>query len=233
MRERLQKILASAGFGSRRRCESLITCGRVSVNGARADKLGSRADPEKDKILVDGKPVRAGGRVYIALNKPKGYISTCRDTHGRPTVLDLVGDIGVRLYPAGRLDRDTEGLLILTNDGEFANRLLHPRRHVPKTYLVTVNRPVAGEDMGRLRRGVRFGSERFRGASEVKAEGPCRVRLTISEGKKRQVKKMFGALGYKVHALERIKIGTYSLGKLKRGRHVFLEERDVKKLLSV
>ncbi len=231
MSERVQKILASAGLGSRRYCETLITSGRVTVNGVRIEKLGSRADPERDKILVDGKPVCAGRNVYIALNKPRGYISTCRDTHGRLTVLDLIGDLGVRLYPAGRLDKDTEGLLILTNDGAFTNRLLHPRSHVPKTYIVMVDRPLTGEDLEKLRRGVRCGNERFRGAL-VKVESGRRLRLTIKEGKKRQVKKMLGALGYKVMALKRIKIGMYSLGNLKRGQYILLEENDVKKLLS-
>ncbi len=231
MRERLQKILASAGLGSRRYCEKLITSGMVTVNGVRVEELGGRADPERDEILVDGKPVRTGGKVYIALNKPKGYISTCRDTHGRPTVLDLIGDVGVRLYPAGRLDQDTEGLLILTNDGEFTNRLLHPRGHVPKTYLVTVDRPVEKEDLAKLRRGVRYGNERFRGAS-AKVESGRKLRLTIREGKKRQVKKMFGAIGYRVLELKRVKIGRYSLGALKRGQYVFLEEKDVSQLLS-
>lgn len=232
MRERLQKILSSAGLGSRRKCESLITSGRVAVNGVRVDVLGSRADPHKDEILVDGKRVSGLGRVYVALNKPKGYLCTCRDTHGRRTVMDLLGGVGARLYPAGRLDLDTEGLLVLTNDGEFANRLTHPRNHVPKTYLVTVDRPVAVEAMEKLRRGMSYRGERFRGG-EAEKESDGRVRLTIREGKKRQVKKMFAALGYGVRGLERIRIGNYRLGSLKRGGYVLLGEKDVEKLLSL
>src|SRR5574342_260828 len=152
MQERIQKILAQAGIASRRKCEELIEKGRVSVNGKVA-KIGEKADAEKDKISVSGKPIEVQKKVYIMLNKPKGYITTVSEKHDMKTVMQLV-KVPQRIFPVGRLDRDTEGLLLLTNDGELANKLTHPRYEVEKEYFVVVDKPISERHMEKLQKGV-------------------------------------------------------------------------------
>src|SRR5215467_16038874 len=153
--ERLQKIIAAAGIASRRKAEELISQGRVTVNGQIVSELGSKADPERDYIKVDGKLLRGPERnIYLALNKPRGYVTTVSDPEGRPTVMSLVRNVGARIYPVGRLDYSSEGLLLLTNDGELANSLTRAASHVPKTYLVKVAGRASDEDVARLRRGI-------------------------------------------------------------------------------
>lgn len=155
--ERLQKIIAAAGIASRRKAEELITRGRVTVNGQIISELGSKADPERDHIKVDGKLLRGPQRnVYLLLNKPRGYVTTVSDPEGRPTVMDLVKNVGQRIYPVGRLDYASEGLLLLTNDGELANHLIRAASHVPKTYLVKVSGRPTEENIAKLRRGIRI-----------------------------------------------------------------------------
>jgi 23S rRNA pseudouridine2605 synthase len=163
--ERLQKIIAAAGIASRRKAEELITGGRVTVNGHTITELGSKADPETDHIKVDGKLLRGPERhVYILLNKPKGYVTTVSDPEGRPTVMDLVKHVNARIYPVGRLDWSSEGLLLLTNDGELASKLTHASSHVPKTYLVKIAGQASEEDIEKLRRGIRIGAKPAQGA---------------------------------------------------------------------
>jgi 23S rRNA pseudouridine2605 synthase len=232
--ERLQKIIAAAGLASRRKAEELITQGRVSVNGHTVTELGSKADVETDHIKVDGKLLRGPERhVYLLLNKPKGYVTTVSDPEGRPTVMDLVKNAGARIYPVGRLDWSSEGLLLLTNDGELASKLTHASSHVPKTYLVKIAGKVSEEDIEKLRRGVRIGArpapggDRGRGRFERPRlkqvhTAPAQIRLvkeaanpwyevTLIEGKNRQIRRMFEEIGHHVEKIKRVRYGPLTL----------------------
>lgn len=232
MKERLQKLISSAGLASRRAAEELIKQGRVKVNGETAS-LGMSADPELDDIRVNGKRFRISGtRVYIMLNKPRGYVTTLSDEKGRKTVAELVKGAGRRLYPVGRLDLNSEGLLIMTDDGEAANALMHPSHEVGKTYRVTVSgrepeaavrelealREVEGEP-------IRPAQVSFAGET---GEGKYMLDVTIHEGRNRQVRKMCAAAGLEVRRLVRIAEGELSLGGLQTGkwRHLTSEELD-------
>lgn len=232
MKERLQKLISSAGLASRRAAEELIKQGRVKVNGETAS-LGMSADPELDDIRVNGKRLRISGtRVYIMLNKPRGYVTTLSDEKGRKTVAELVKGAGRRLYPVGRLDLNSEGLLIMTDDGEAANALMHPSHEVGKTYRVTVSgrepeaavrelealREVEGEP-------IRPAQVSFAGET---GEGKYMLDVTIHEGRNRQVRKMCAAVGLEVRRLVRIAEGELSLGGLQTGkwRHLTSEELD-------
>ena len=231
MNERLQKILSSRGVASRRGAEELIKAGRILVNG-RVAVLGDQADPEKDEILLDGKPLPSGSApVYILLHKPRGYVTTLSDEKGRPTVAELV-DCGTRVYPVGRLDMDSEGLLLLTNDGAFANRLMHPREEVNKTYEVWVK---GHHDAAPalLRRRITLDGYLIR-QPEVKllrAEGDrAKYLVTIHEGRNRQVRRMCEAAGMPVTRLRRITEGKLSLGDLPLGKWRYLTEDEVHSL---
>lgn len=215
MAERLQKILSSAGVASRRLSEELILQGRVSVNGQTVTELGTKADPSTDEIKVDGRRIKTEQRKrYVLLNKPRGYITTRSDPQGRPTVMDLVKGIKEYIYPVGRLDYDSEGLLLLTNDGELAARLTHPRHEVEKVYEARVKGVPDDRTLERLARGVplegrRTAPARVR-ASEpfVKGSGEQTiVEIAIHEGRQRQVRKMFEAVGHPVVRLKRVRIG--------------------------
>jgi 23S rRNA pseudouridine2605 synthase len=227
---RLAKHLAHAGVASRRAAEAIVTAGRVTVDGATV------TDPARDvsgdeAIAVDGEPLSAAPRhVVYALNKPAGVVSTARDTHGRPTVVDLVSEAGTRLYPIGRLDADTTGLILLTNDGELANRLTHPRYEVPKTYRAKVaNAPVAERALRALRAGVDLDDGRTAPAA-VHAVRPDVLELTIREGRKRQVRRMCEAVGHPVVALRRVRFGPLALGDLAAGAHRRLTRDEVERL---
>jgi 23S rRNA pseudouridine2605 synthase len=234
--QRLQKIIAAAGVASRRKAEELITQGRVSVNGHTVTELGSKADPENDHIKVDGTLLRGPERhVYLLLNKPKGYVTTVSDPEGRPTVMDLVKHARARIYPVGRLDWSSEGLLLLTNDGDLASRLTRAASHVPKTYLVKVAGRATEEDIEKLRRGIRIGarpgprrlhpSARKTGALrelEPVHTAPAQVRLlkdaanpwyevTLIEGKNRQIRRMFEEIGHHVEKIKRVRYGPLTL----------------------
>ena len=230
MKERLQKILSARGVASRRRGEELIRGGRVSVNGIPAS-LGDCADPELDEILLDGKPLpRQQEYVYIMLNKPRGYVTTLSDEKGRPNAASLVADCGVRVYPVGRLDMDSEGLLLLTNDGDFANRMMHPRGEVEKTYEVWVTGYAPGAEL-RLERPITLDGYTIRkpGVRLVKVQGKrARFLVTIHEGRNRQVRRMCEAAGMQVSRLRRIREGKLCLGNLETGKWRYLtkEERD-------
>lgn len=232
MTERLQKILSARGVASRRAGEELIARGRVTVNGTPA-ALGDRADPETDEILVDGKPL-PGARefVYILLNKPRGYVTTLSDEKGRPNAAQLVAGCGQRVYPVGRLDMDSEGLLLFTNDGEFANRLMHPKEEVDKTYEVWVTEYTPGAEK-RLLEPITLDGYTIR-KPKVKLlktqEDQAKLLVTIHEGRNRQVRRMCEKAGMRVTRLRRIREGNLSLGSLKPGAWRYLSEEEVRGL---
>ena len=229
MKERLQKILSARGLASRRKAEQWITDGRLQVNGQIA-ALGDCADPDTDEILLDGRPLPSQEKyVYIMLNKPRGYVTTLSDEKGRDNVAQLVADCGVRVYPVGRLDMDSEGLLLLTNDGGFANRLMHPSQEINKTYEVSV-RGYHQAAPALLRRPIELDGYRIR-ESQVKvirAEGDrAKLLVTIHEGRNRQVRRMCDAAGMEVLRLRRISEGTLQLGKLPVGKWRELTEEEL------
>jgi 23S rRNA pseudouridine2605 synthase len=230
LKERVQKIIAAAGLGSRRQVEEWITAGRVLVNGRPAE-LGSKADPNIDRILVDGRELRAAPPpIYLLLNKPIGYVTTLRDPQGRPIVTDLVKDCRVRVFPVGRLDANTEGLLLLTNDGALAQRLAHPRHKVDKTYLVKVRGLLDSEAKRRLEKGVALEDGRTLPAviDRVRAtEKNTWFELTLREGRNRQVRRMCEAVGFPVVRLKRIRLGFLDLGDLPAGSYRPLQPSEV------
>jgi 23S rRNA pseudouridine2605 synthase len=228
---RLAKYLASAGIASRRASEEIIRSGRVAVAGATVTDPARNVEVG-DRVEVDGRPVEGGGeRVVYALNKPLGVVSTARDPQGRPTVVSLVGQ-EVRLYPVGRLDIDATGLILLTNDGDLAYRLTHPRFEVPKTYRATVSGgPVRDRALRDLRAGVRL-EDGFTAPARVRRLRPDTLEITIHEGRNRQVKRMCEAVGHRVVALERTAFGSLELGRLRPGSHRRLTAEEVEALLS-
>ncbi|HOP79587.1 MAG TPA: pseudouridine synthase [Armatimonadota bacterium] len=236
MEERLQKVMAAAGVGSRRKCEELISEGRVTVNGKVVDRLGMKVDPQKSEIRVDGKLVTLPDRnYYILLNKPAGYTSTKFDPFAKKTVLELVADVSANLHTVGRLDVDTEGLIILTNDGDLTYQLTHPSHEIGKTYVATVRGKVDEDDLDRLRTGIQLEDGVTAPAKakllNVSPDGRrSTVELTIHEGKKRQVRRMFNAIGHRVEHLIRTKIGSISIGNLKAGEWRYLTDDEVKRL---
>ncbi|MGH9387125.1 MAG: pseudouridine synthase [Vicinamibacterales bacterium] len=232
---RLQKILSTAGVASRRASEQLITAGRVTVNGQLVTELGSKADPSDD-IRVDGRRIKSATRKrYIALYKPKGYVTTRSDPEGRPTVIDLLGDAGY-IYPVGRLDYDSEGLLLLTTDGDLAARLMHPRHGVEKEYEVIVAGVPDPASIDRLRKGVFIDGRRTAPAEVhtghvVKSARPTtRLTITLREGRNRQVRKMCQAVGLPVCDLRRIRMGPIGLGRLRVGEWRDLTPAEVRAL---
>ena len=205
--ERLQKILSQAGIASRRASEQLMLEGRVTVNGTTILELGTKADPARDDIRVDGRRIKIPERhLYLLLNKPRGYVTTRSDPQKRPTVIDLLKGVREYVYPVGRLDYDSEGLLILTNDGDLAARLTHPRHGVPRVYEARVLGVPDAHDMKRLAKGVTIDGRRT-GPAEVVSLGPSRLRITVREGRNRQVRKMCDAIGHPVDELRRVAIG--------------------------
>jgi 23S rRNA pseudouridine2605 synthase len=217
--ERLQKIIAAAGIASRRKAEQLITGGLVSVNGKVVTELGSKADADTDHIRVNGKLLHGAERhVYLVMNKPKGHVTTLSDPERRPTVMDLLRGVGARVYPVGRLDYASEGLLLLTNDGEFANRLMKAASHVPKTYMVKLAGTPSVDGLSRLRSGLFIAVP---GGRRVKT-APAKVRLireannpwyevTLIEGRNRQIRKMFEEIGHHVEKIKRVRYGPLEL----------------------
>lgn len=238
-KQRLQKVLAQAGVASRRACEELIRQGRVQVNGQVVTELGTKVDPNLDEISVDGTPLSGPAeRVYLILNKPPGYISTADDPWGRPTVLDLVPHRG-RLYPVGRLDAESEGLLLLTNDGELTHRLTHPRYQQEKEYLVLVKGHPKEAILSRLRRGVDLEEGRTAPAKVSRVSRKERretppdttwLRIVVHEGRKRQIRRICAAVGHPVQRLIRVRLGPLRLGPLKPGQWRPLSGRELDEL---
>jgi len=228
--DRLQKILSQAGVASRRASEQLMRDGRVTVNGETVRELGTKADPVRDDIRVDGRRIKGAERHrYLLLNKPRGYMTTRSDPQRRPTVIDLLAGVREYVYPVGRLDFDSEGLLLLTNDGDLAARLTHPRHGVARVYEVRVLGELDRHDVDRLARGVTIDGRRT-GAAEVKPLGPSLFVITIREGRNRQVRKMCEAIGHPVTALRRIAIGPIKDARLKPGQWRDLTEDEVRRL---
>lgn len=235
MAERLQKIISAAGLMSRRAAEELIAAGKVTVNGAAAS-LGDRADPERDSIVVDGRPLPAAGdKLYIMLNKPRGYVTTMRDEKGRKSVAELVKDLGERVYPAGRLDMYSEGLLIMTNDGAFAERLAHPSGNIGKTYRVWVSGENIPEKTELLRQPIEIDGNVTRPAlTELVGsfDAGAVIDVTIFEGRNRQVRRLCEHAGLRVTKLMRIKEGPLELGDLKSGRWRRLTEDEIRRVMD-
>ncbi|MGN0570249.1 MAG: pseudouridine synthase [Candidatus Fimenecus sp.] len=232
---RLQKYLSECGIASRRKAEDLISAGKVKVNGKIAS-IGDKVDPKKDTVAVSGKKViKSKTNTYIMLHKPRGFITTLSDEMGRKCVAQLIEDVGKRVYPVGRLDRDSEGLLLFTDDGEFANALTHPTRHVPKTYRVTVRPSITEDQLTALSTGIEIDG-RMTMPSEVrviqKQEGRVVLEIIIYEGRNRQIRKMCEALGLEVARLKRTQIGSVKLGMLKQGDWRNLTDDEVHKLMT-
>lgn len=241
MRQRLQKILAQAGRGSRRASEQLITSGCVSVNGERVTELGAQADPETDVIEVDGEPIRIPAtHIYLAMNKPWGFLTTARDPRGRRTVVDLLPpELPSNVLPVGRLDRDTEGLLLFTSDGELAHRLAHPRFTIDKEYYALVRGGPDTRALGTLRAGVDIDGRKTSPAEAEVAPPPYGygvrkdhtwLRIVVHEGRKRQVRRMCAQVGHPVRNLVRTRIGDVLLGRLATGKTRALTERELEGL---
>jgi pseudouridine synthase len=234
---RLNKILAQAGLASRRGSDRLIAEGRVTINGTVVTEPGTIADPTRDEIAVDGRPIpRPQAKQYLLLHKPRGYLTSRHDPRGRPIVFDLISDTGARLFPVGRLDFDSEGLLLLTNDGALAHRLLHPRYGIPRVYEAEVEGRVSEPDLQRFRQGV---------VLEDGVATPAAVRLlrrtlettwlelTFAEGRYREVRRFCAALGYHVVRLRRVRLGPLRLGRLAPGAARPLTEREIRELRAL
>jgi pseudouridine synthase len=232
--ERIQKILAKAGIASRREAERMLLEGRVKVNGKVVDTLGFKADLFKDHIKIDDKRIsRFESKVTILLNKPRGYVSTVEDPQARPTVMDLCKKVRGRIYPVGRLDFDAEGLLLLTNDGELANILTHPRFSIPRTYFAKVTGAPEEKDLSRLQRGVMLEDGRAKAVSSSllrRAKKNSWVRIVVTEGRNRLIKRMFSAIGHSVLKLKRIAFGPIQLGDLPMGQFRYLTAEEIAKL---
>ena len=237
MLERLQKVISHAGIASRREAEQLITEGRVAVNGAVVTQLGTKVDPARDKVKVDGKLLKSfPGKVYIVLNKPAGYVSTLKDPQERPVVMDLLDKVNTRVFPVGRLDYDAEGLLLLTNDGELAHKLQHPRYRIVRTYEVKVKDIPTSQELSSLRNGVQLEDGvalPAKAAFLKKTAKNCWLKMTLYEGRNRQVKRMCAAVGHNVLKLKRVRLGSLGLGSLSKGQYRHLAKDEVKKLYTL
>jgi len=212
----LERVLSKAGVGSRSEARSWIAAGRVTVNDRLIRDPDHWVDLERDRIAFDGKPLGSATRIYLLLHKPAGYLTTYRDPEGRPTVYDLLPGRDQYVFPVGRLDLDTSGLLIMTNDAQFAERMTNPEYHIPKTYLVKASMPLSDEQLDQLRRGIELRDGPTRPA-EVTRVNPRTFEITITEGRNRQVRRMVEALGAKVEKLTRIAIGALQIGEMESG----------------
>lgn len=231
---RLQKFIAECGIASRRNAEKIIEDGRVRVNGEIVDFMGCVIDPDCDVVEVDGRVIKTEGKkYYIMLHKPKNYVTTVSDDLGRPTVMELVRDINARIYPVGRLDFDTTGLLIMTNDGDFANILTHPKHDVNKTYIARIDRPLSEDELEKLQKGIDLDGVKTAPAKAENIKRPQKgyeVKITIHEGRNRQVRRMLDAVGVNVMSLKRISVGSLTLGNLPEGKWRRLSDAEINKL---
>lgn len=234
MEMRLQKYLAEAGIASRRKAELLIAAGEITVNGQKVTEQGTKVDPAKDEVLYRNKAVKGETKlVYIMLHKPEGYVTTVKDQFSRPTVMDLIKGIDERVFPVGRLDYDTSGLLILTNDGDMTFKLTHPKYDVEKVYEAKLFGTPTPTDIIDFKRGVFVDGKKTQpGFLEIvdKGEKYCTVRITIHEGRNRQVRKMCQAIKHPVSQLKRVGTGELAMGDLKRGQYRHLTEKEIKYL---
>jgi pseudouridine synthase len=229
----LERVLSKAGAGSRVDARSWIRGGRVKVNGRIVRDPDTWIDMQRDRVRLDDKPLQARDRVYLLLYKPTGYLTTYRDPHGRPTVYDLIADLGTFVSPVGRLDLDTSGLLLMTNDNQLAEHVTNPESHVAKTYLVKASRRLTDEQLQQLRDGVELTDGRTRTARVHRvrdSEKYTHLEITLTEGRNRQVRRMIEAVGATVLKLVRVKIGTISIGALQIGKWRLLNEREVRAL---
>lgn len=226
---RLNKFIATSGVCSRRKADELIINGKVKVNGIVTKELGIQVDEENDIVFVENKKISIkNDKVYIMLNKPKGYVTTNSEQFDRPSTKDLIKE-KVRVFPIGRLDMNTTGLLLLTNDGDFANELMHPRNEIEKTYIVLLRKTVSEEQIEQLRRGVDIGDYVTKSA-KVSLISPLEMEIKISEGKNRQIRRMCEAVGADLKELKRVQIGNIKLGNLKLGKYRFLSEDEIKNI---
>ncbi len=233
--ERLQKLLASAGFGSRRACEELIITGRVTIDGKTASELGTRADPERQKVAVDGEPLKIHRKLYYLVNKPMGCLCTNADPAGRTRVIDLLPPSDARLFTVGRLDENTEGLLLVTNDGELAHRLAHPKFQVERVYKATIAGVPTPETLKQLRDGFYFeeGKFRMRDLRNIRPKGTSAILdVVMTEGQNREVRRLFARVGHKVMQLRRIGFGPLKLGDLATGAYRPLRGEELKELVD-
>lgn len=234
---RLNKLIAEAGLASRRGADEIIEQGLVTVNGKKVYELGIKVDPLNDKIFVDGKPLRrVTHKIYLVFNKPKGVLTTMEDPHERPTIADYLDKVPYRVFPVGRLDWDSEGLLLLTNDGDFANKVTNPKSDVTKTYLVKVNGQPKPEQIQKLLKGVSIvgGKVAAKYIEKIKRKDASDqynwYKVVITEGKNRQIRQMFEKIGFDVMKLQRVAIGRLRLGHLERGELVFMSEDALDKV---
>lgn len=231
--------MAEVGIASRRKIKDMVLAGRIKVNGIIPESPGIKIDLNSDIIEVDNERISFNTneeKVYIILNKLSGYISAVSDKRGEPTIMNLIPDIGKRIYPVGRLDKDTEGLILLTNDGELTYLLTHPKYHIEKVYSVWVTGEPTDESLKRIRKGVLIDNEMTAPAIVEKVEyknGISHLKVTIYEGRKRQIKKMFAIIGHKVVRLKRIQIGPISIGNLKPGEYRYLTKEEINKLKNL
>ncbi|MHC4871168.1 MAG: pseudouridine synthase [Planctomycetota bacterium] len=233
MQTRLHKFLANSGVASRRKAEQMMLDGLVVVNGKLATEPGTKINPEKDVIKVNGKIIRGERKVYVLLNKPRGFVTTTDDDKGRKTVMDLIEGVKERIYPVGRLDRDSEGLLVLTNDGELARYLTHPSCNVTKVYRVSVDGFITDETAGKIRTGVRVGGRKVVPEKLLilaRNKRQSRLEIQIGEGLNREVRRIFAAAGHEARKLKRIFIGPLSLKGISKGRARFMTGKELKAL---
>lgn len=230
---RLNKLIAESGLASRRGADKIIEEGHVTVNGKKVYELGVRVDPNVDKIMVDGKPIKkTASKIYVMFNKPKGVLTTMEDPHNRPCVAHYLEKVPFRVFPVGRLDYDSEGLLLLTNDGDFANKIMHPKQEVTKTYLVKVDGQPEKYKLDKLLKGVSIEGgrvaakslEKIRPTGEKKSDKYDWFKMVITEGKNRQIRQMFAKIGFDVLKLQRVAIGRLRIGNLQTGDLVFLND---------